>query len=257
LDFLDINILDFLDVLLVTILLFQLYHLVKGTVAIKICIGLAATYLFWKLVGALQMDLLSEILGQFIGVGVIAILIVFQQEIRKFLLMIGSTSFQNQQNYVKSMFYPQIHSTYNLKSLLTGCASMSSIRTGALLIISRNTKLGSYENTGELMNAKLTSSLLESIFFKNSPLHDGAVIINQNKIAAARCILPVSESVSLPMHMGLRHRAAATLTEMTDAIAIVVSEETGKITYFKQGRLTELDKIEALESLLIRDLKKH
>lgn len=256
-DFLDLNILDFLDVLLVSVLLFQLYQLVRSTVAIKICIGLATTYLFWKLVGALQMDLLSEILGQFIGVGVIAILIVFQQEIRKFLLVIGSTSFQNQQNYVKSMFYPHKKMPLNLNPLLSACASMSLSKTGALLIISRNTKLGSYESTGELMNARLSSSLIESVFFKNNPLHDGAVILNRNRIAAARCILPVSETVGLPLHMGLRHRSAATLTEMTDALAIVVSEETGNIAYLKQGRLSELKNIEELEGLLIRDLNKH
>ena len=256
-DFLDIDILDLLDILLVTALLFNLYQLVRGTVAIKICIGLAVTYLFWKLVGALQMELLSEILGQFIGVGVIAILIVFQQEIRKFLLMIGSTSFQNQQNYLKSFLHAENEIPLDFIHLLSSCASMSSTKTGALLIISRNIKLGSYESTGELINAKLSQGLIESIFFKNSPLHDGAVIINQNKIVAARCILPVSEAVILPLHLGLRHRAAATLTEMTDAVAIVVSEETGNISYIKQGRLTELFEIKDLENLLIRDLKNH
>jgi DNA integrity scanning protein DisA with diadenylate cyclase activity len=145
----------------------------------------------------------------------------------------------------------------NLKPLLSACASMSLSKTGALLIISRNTKLGSYESTGELMNARLSSSLIESVFFKNNPLHDGAVILNRNRIAAARCILPVSETVGLPLHMGLRHRSAATLTEMTDALAIVVSEETGNIAYLKQGRLSELKNVEELEDLLIRDLNKH
>ena len=256
-DFLDIDILDLLDILLVTALLFQLYQLVRGTVAIKICIGLAVTYLFWKIVGALQMELLSEILGQFIGVGVIAILIVFQQEIRKFLLMIGSTSFQNQQNYLKSFLYSEKEIPLDYKHLLNSCASMSSTKTGALIIVSRNIKLGSYESTGELMNAKLSQSLIESIFFKNSPLHDGAIILNQNQITAARCILPVSEAVILPLHLGLRHRAAATMTEMTDAIAIVVSEETGNISYLKQGRLTELLEIKDLEKLLIRDMRNH
>jgi uncharacterized protein (TIGR00159 family) len=253
--FLDLDIFDFLDILLVTALLFQLYKLVKGTVAIKIFLGLAFTYLFWKLVGALQMDLLSEILGQFIGVGVLAIIIVFQQEVRKFLLMIGTTSFQNRKNFLKHLLKPENKLSLNIKDLILACLSMSDTKTGALIIITRNTELGSYERTGETMNAQLSKSLLESIFFKNSPLHDGAVILSKNSITAARCVLPVSDLVSLPVHMGLRHRAAASLTEMTDALAITVSEETGKISYLKQGRLSENVNSEDLEKFLKRDLK--
>jgi diadenylate cyclase len=132
---------------------------------------------------------------------------------------------------------------------------MASTKTGALIIITRNTELGTYERTGEQMNAQLSRSLLESIFFKNSPLHDGAVILSKNTITAARCVLPVSELVSLPTHMGLRHRAAASLTEMTDALAITVSEETGRISYLKQGRLSENIDDEKLGKFLSRDLK--
>lgn len=254
--FLDIDIFDFLDILLVTALLYQLYKLVKGTVAIKIFIGLTATYLFWKLVGAFQMELLSEILGQFIGVGVLAVIIVFQQEIRKFLLLIGNTSFSNRQDYFKGILGSRSKIQLDIETLKLACENMSKTRTGALIIITRNTALGSIEATGELINAKVSSSLLESIFFKNSPLHDGGLIISQNKVVAARCVLPVSDSVSLPIHMGLRHRAAASLTEMTDALAITVSEETGKISYFKQGRLNEYISLNDLEVFLKRDLSK-
>jgi len=255
LGFLDLDIFDFIDILLVTALLYQLYKLVKGTVAIKIFIGLALTYLFWKLVGALQMDLLSEILGQFIGVGVLAIIIVFQQEVRKFLLMIGTTSFQNRKNFFRHLLKPDVRLGLNINELIKACRSMASTKTGALIIITRSTELGTYERTGEQMNAQLSRSLLESIFFKNSPLHDGAVILSKNTITAARCVLPVSELVSLPTHMGLRHRAAASLTEMTDALAITVSEETGRISYLKQGRLSENIDDEKLEKFLSRDLK--
>lgn len=253
--FLDLDIFDIIDIFLVTALLFQLYKLVRGTVAIKIFIGLALTYLFWKLVGALQMDLLSEILGQFIGVGVLAIIIVFQQEVRKFLLMIGTTSFQNRKNFLKHLIKPEVKLPLNVKDLIKACRSMSGTKTGALIIITRNTELGSYERTGEQINAQLSKTLLESIFFKNSPLHDGAVILSKNKITAARCVLPVSDLVSLPIHMGLRHRAAASLTEMTDALAITVSEETGRISYLKQGRLSENVDDKKLEKFLKRDLK--
>ncbi len=253
--FLDLDIFDFLDILLVTALLYQLYKLVKGTVAIKIFIGLASTYLFWKLVGALQMELLSEILGQFIGVGVLAIIIVFQQEIRKFLLMIGTTSFQNQQHFFKNILKPKKVIALNINDLLLACNSMAQSQTGALIIITRNTELGTFERTGEKINARVSKGLIESIFFKNSPLHDGAVIISKNMIVAARCVLPISDQVNLPIHMGLRHRAAASLTEMTDALAITVSEETGKISYLKQGRLKENINAEHLEKFLKRDLK--
>lgn len=253
--FLDLDILDLFDILLVTALLYNLYKLVKGTVAIKIFIGLAATYLFWKLVGALRMELLSEILGQFIGVGVLAVIIVFQQEIRKFLLMIGNTSFSNKQDFFKGIVSTQKTIDLNINEMLLACKSMSDVKTGALIIITRNTELGSFEQTGESINAPVSQGLIESIFFKNSPLHDGAVIISKNKIVAARCVLPVSESVNLPVHMGLRHRAAASLTEMTDALAIIVSEETGRIAYLKQGRLKEKVNIEELEKFLKRDLK--
>ena len=253
--FLDLDIFDFLDILLVTALLYQLYKLVKGTVAIKIFIGLASTYLFWKLVGALQMELLSEILGQFIGVGVLAIIIVFQQEIRKFLLMIGTTSFQNQQNFFKNILKPQKAISLNINDLLIACNNMAQTKTGALIIITRNTELGTFERTGEKIGAHVSKGLIESIFFKNSPLHDGAAIISKNMIVAARCVLPVSDQVNLPIHMGLRPRAAASLTEMTDALAITVSEETGKISYLKQGRLNENINSDDLKKFLKRDLK--
>ena len=202
------------------------------------------------------MELLSEILGQFIGVGVLAIIIVFQQEIRKFLLMIGTTSFQNQQNFLKSLIKSKKEISLNIKEISNACISMSKSKTGALIIITRNTELGSFEQTGEKINAPVNKGLLESIFFKNSPLHDGALIISKNKIVAARCILPISDQVKLPVYMGLRHRAAASLTEMTDALAIIVSEETGKISYLKQGRLKENIDNQAIEDFLKRDLKK-
>lgn len=253
--FLDFNLLDLLDIFLVSTLLYQLFKLVRGTVAIKIFIGLALTYLFWKLVGALQMEVLSEILGQFIGVGVLAVIIVFQQEIRKFLLLIGTSSFTNKSEIFNFLPKPKSTTALDTKAIKKAFESMSDTKTGALLVITRNTELGSYEETGKLIDAKVSAAVLESIFYKNSPLHDGAVIITRNKIIAASCVLPVSEIIKLPAHMGLRHRAAASISEMTDALAIIVSEETGKITYFKQGRLKENISLEKLEEFLIRDLK--
>jgi DNA integrity scanning protein DisA with diadenylate cyclase activity len=132
---------------------------------------------------------------------------------------------------------------------------MAQTKTGALIIITRNTELGTFERTGESINAQVSKGLVESIFYKNSPLHDGAVIISRNMIVAARCVLPVSDSINLPVYMGLRHRAAASLTEMTDALALTVSEETGRIAYLKQGRLKENVNLDDLEKFLKRDLK--
>jgi len=255
LGFLDLNILDLVDILLVTALLHQVYKLVKGTVAIKIFIGIAAIYLIWKLVEALQMDLLSEILGQFIGVGVLAVIIVFQQEIRKFLLMIGTTSFGNQQVLFKGLVGSQKKIQLNIDALIEACVNMAAVKTGAIIVITRNTELASYARTGEAINAKVSTILLESIFYKNSPLHDGAVIINRDVITAARCVLQITDTINVPIHMGLRHRAAASITEMTDALTIVVSEQTGRISYFKQGRLSENISAQKLSDFLIRDLK--
>jgi DNA integrity scanning protein DisA with diadenylate cyclase activity len=132
---------------------------------------------------------------------------------------------------------------------------MAAVKTGAIIVITRNTELASYARTGEAINAKVSTILLESIFYKNSPLHDGAVIINRDVITAARCVLQITDTINVPIHMGLRHRAAASITEMTDALTIVVSEQTGRISYFKQGRLSENISAQKLSDFLIRDLK--
>ena len=240
-NFLEFSILDIVDILLVAFLLFQLYKLVRGTVAIKIFVGISAIYLLWKLVEALQMDLLSEILGQFIGVGVLAVIIVFQQELRKFLLMIGNTKFFSKEGIMKFKWVNEENTVeVNINAVVDACKQMASNMTGAIIIITKENSLSSYIETGELIQAKNSSSLLQNIFFKNSPMHDGAVIITGNKLMAARCILPVIENDTFPSHLGMRHRAAAGITENTDCIAIIVSEERGKISIAKNGKL-EID----------------
>jgi len=239
--FLSIRWLDVIDILLVALLLFQLYKLVKGTVAIRIFLGILAIYLVWKLVSAMQMELLSEILGQFIGVGVLALIIVFQQEIRRFLLLVGSQSPIAGKGFVKKImkWTKQEGEATNINSsaIVRACISMSKSKTGALIIVATDTELKYHSSTGDYIDAKLTSTLLESIFFKNSPLHDGAVIIFENRIKAARCILPVSDSPNIPAHFGLRHRAAVGLTENSPALAIIVSEENGSVAIAKKGKL--------------------
>ncbi len=235
--FISIRFLDVLDIFLVAFLLYHFYNLIKGTVAINIFIGIFSLYLLWLIVRALDMELLGTILGQVIGVGVIAIIIVFQQEIRRFLLVIGSRYITNYQFSFAHLFSlktrqkPRIRTTEIVKA----CTDMSAFKTGALIVIARRDSLVNYEKTGVTINADTSNRLLQSIFFKNNPLHDGAVIIKKDKIVAASCALPTSERVDIPPLYGMRHRAAIGLTERTDAVVIAVSEETGAISFAKHG----------------------
>lgn len=236
-DFLEIGIIEIIDISLVAILIYQLYKLTKGTVAINIFIGLAAIYLLWKLVSALNFQLLSEILGQFIGVGVIILAIVFQQELRKFLMMIGKSKLVKNKGLFKFNFYSKNDNYLNINSIAKSCDKMSRAKTGAIMIITQIDNLAVFCESGVEMNAIISEPIIESIFYKNSPLHDGAVIIRNNKIISARSVLPVSNSEKIPVHFGMRHRAAVGITEESDSVAIIVSEETGKISYVKDGEI--------------------
>lgn len=249
--------LDALDIILVAVLMYQLYSLVKGTVAIRIFLGILSIYLVWKVVEALQMELLSEILGQFIGVGMLALIIVFQQEIRRFLLLVGSRSIFAKAGFSKKLFNwknaTDDENRLNVKAIAKAAYNMSKKKTGALIVISDDSELRYHASTGDAIGAKVSSTLLESIFFKNSPLHDGAVLIYQNTITSARCILPVSDNPEISPALGLRHRAAVGVTENTPSVAVIVSEETGKISISKDGRLVEDVSIEDLKNRLIQE----
>jgi uncharacterized protein (TIGR00159 family) len=228
---LDFSFLDFLDILLVAFLLYQLYRLIKDTVAINVLMGVAAIYVVWKIVQALNMELLGEILGQFIGVGVIAVVIVFQQEIRKFLLVLGSTNFTNRRKFLKQLkWLRDEESKLEVGEVLKAVKNMSAQNTGALIVFERESKLGLQRDTGTELNAEVSENLLASIFNKYSPLHDGAVIISANKVVAAGCILPISDKSGIPSRFGMRHRAAIGIAEKTNAFALIVSEETGNIS---------------------------
>ena len=237
--FITIRILDIIDILLVAVLLYQVYRLIKGTVAINIFAGIFAVYLFWLVVKALNMELLSSILGQVIGVGVIALIIVFQQEIRRFLLIIGTRYLSRSSFTLENLFSLNIKASTSVKvdDIVRACEKMAGSKTGALIVIARKSELSTIAEGGDILNAETTSRLLESIFFKNSPLHDGAVIIIGDRIHAARCVLPTSENIYLPAKFGTRHRAALGVTEKTDALVIVVSEESGAISVAKSGEI--------------------
>jgi diadenylate cyclase len=258
--FISFGITDAIDILLVAIMLYQLYKMVKGTVAVNVFIGLALIYIIWIIVRAFELKLLGSILGKFINVGVIAVMVVFQQEIRKFLLFIGSNEFLKNRS-LKSLFIfsnqPQTNSKFylNVDSVIDACFNMSASKTGALIIISRKSDLKFYVNTGEIVDSALTDKMLENIFYKNSPMHDGAVIIKDNRIIAARCVLPVTEKENFPSHFGMRHRAAVGLTETTDALAISVSEQTGHVSLTINGEINENLTRDKLRYLIEKNLK--
>ena len=237
--FIAIRFLDILDILLVAFLLYQIYNLIRGTTAINIFIGIFTLYLLWLLVKALNMNLLSSILGQVIGVGVIALIIVFQQEVRRFLLIISTRYITNRKFSLEKLFSFGDKELVEVKidSIVSACSNMSAFKTGALIAISKRSDLMNFIRTGDVINADTSSRLLESIFFKNSPLHDGAVIIKKDKIAAARCVLPATERIDLPPQFGMRHRAALGIVEKTDAVVILVSEETGAISFAKEDNI--------------------
>jgi diadenylate cyclase len=237
----SLRIVDVIDIILFAVLLYEIYNLVKGTAAIRIFIGIIAVYLIWKIVRALQMQLLTEILGQFISVGVIALIVVFQPEIRQFLLLVGNTKIIKNQRKRFLFWRFKINNPVNLNidKIVKACQKMAETSTGALIIITQQNELAQYIATGQAVDAKISEVILETIFFKNSPLHDGAVILTGENIKAARCILPVSNKLTIPQFYGLRHRAAVGITEKSDAIAIIVSEERGEIAFAYDGNLHE------------------
>ncbi|MDV7185844.1 diadenylate cyclase CdaA [Lutibacter sp. TH_r2] len=255
LDFLNFTFLDVLDILLVATLLYYIYKLLKGTVAINIFIGIALIVLIWKITQALQMEMLSGLLGTLISLGAIAILIVFQPEVRKFLLMLGSTNFTNRRNFLKQLKFlkTEIHTTMDVETIVNTCEALSKTKTGALIVLERTHNLDFVKSTGDKMYAEVNQPILESIFYKNSPLHDGAVIIKENFIIATRVVLPLSNK-NLPSRFGLRHRAAIGVTEKTDTLCLIVSEETGEISYIKDGEFVLYKSTNELIELIRYDL---
>ncbi len=255
-DFLDIRIIDIVDIVLVALLLYYLYNLVKGTVAINILVGIIIVYAIFVVTQLLGMELLSKILGGFLGVGMFALVVVFQPEIRKFLLMLGSTNFNARRRFFKQfkMLGRDPGPNTNLEGIIAACKKMSASNTGALIVLQRNNSLDFVKNTGDEMNLEVNQPIIESVFFKNSPLHDGAMIIEENRITATRVILPVSNDKKIPLRFGLRHRAAVGITEKSDALCLVVSEENGQISYLKDGDFVLFENTDELLKILKKDL---
>jgi diadenylate cyclase len=255
--FISVRIIDIIDILLVAFLMYQIYNLIKGTIATYIFITILIFYILWLLVKD-NMLLLGSILGQIIGVGAIAIIVVFQQELRRFLILFSTRYLNKAGTSFDNWFtgFSPGKPVVNLNAIIQSVINLSKNKTGALIALKRKSLLDIYIDTGETLNSSTSSRLLESIFNKNSPLHDGGVIIIDDKIKAASCIFPISENYSLPQDYGLRHRAAIGLSEQTDALVVIVSEETGDISLAEGGEIKTLDTkalLKILEEKLLRE----
>ena len=260
-DFVNIKIIDIIDILLVGLLIYQVFKLIRGTAAIGIFSGILLLYVTWFVTKALEMTLFSAILGQVLGVGVIALIILFQQEIRRFLMMIGNRYLNQSRGWkwLNKLFWRKDFSieTKSIDELVQACKHMAETKTGALIVLTHGSLFEFVVESGDAIDAIISRRLIENIFFKNSPLHDGAMIIGNNRITAARCTLPISENPNIPARYGMRHRAALGASEKSDADIIVVSEETGNISFVSNGVISTLKDIEELYIAINNSYKKN
>lgn len=258
LAFVNFRVIDFIDIVLVAFLMYHLYYLIKGTVAFNIFLGISLVLLLYLFVNMLKMKLLSSILGALIGGGAIALIILFQQEIRNFLVFLGTRYFPNKslsfENLLKK--HSSVAQKLNITSIHKACENMAKTKTGALIVISRSSSLNLYIETGDVLDSRISSRMIESIFFKNGPLHDGGVIIESNRIVAARCVLPFTKSTEQPAYYGMRHRAGLGISENTDAFVIIISEERGEISIADRGTIQADVSSEELWEILEKEFDK-
>lgn len=238
-SFLEIKWTDVLDVVLVTFLLYYIYKLVRGSVASRVFLGYLLIYLFYLIVKAIGLELLTRILEYFMGVGAIALIVLFQQEIRRFLLIVGKSTSLTNNKFFARLFGNELEkeSTTPLKMVSDASRTMSSEFTGGIIVLQKDDDLNKFVESGDIIDAVLSKKLLVSIFSQYSLLNDGAVIINKGRIIAAHCILPIASGEDLPSNYGFRHRAALGISEATDAAAICISEENGKISLAIDGNI--------------------
>jgi uncharacterized protein (TIGR00159 family) len=245
---------DLIDVLLVALLMYYAYRLVKISGTKPLFIGIASFLTLWILVTQVfKMSLLGAILDKFVSVGFIVLIILFQDEIRRFLMSLGP---RKGWKFITKIVFPQNNNEKDISHItpiVFACMNMAKEKVGALIVIQEDIQLGLYEQTGEIINADISTRLIENIFFTNSPLHDGAMIIVGKQIRAAGCILPVSQNPNIPKHLGLRHRAGLGISQETDAKVIIVSEERGRIAFAHQGKLNMNITPDELQELLIAD----
>ena len=258
-EFIDFGIKDIIDIVLVSLLLYYAYRLMKESRSLNVFIGIIMFVIMWLIVSQiLEMKLLGSIMDKLVSVGVIGLMIIFQEDIRKFLFNVGSHRRMRALRRILTLGRGDDagHDAdkKTLMPVVMACMNMSRRREGALVVIERSVPLDDVVQTGDLIDAKVNQRLIENIFFKNSPLHDGAMIISHQRVKAAGCILPVSHSLDIPKELGLRHRAAMGISQESDALAIVVSEETGGISVAVKGQFRLRLTAEALESILTQEL---
>lgn len=255
LGFLEMSFTDILDILLLAILIFILFKWIRGSSAMSIFVAIVSLYFVRILVSAFGMKFMTTLLDTVLDVGVVAIIVIFQPEIRKFLIQLGNKYMANAKgnSLLKKIFSRDPQSadfSEAVNEIADACNRMSESKTGALIVIQHKTPLEDIISTGDKIDAAIHRRLIMNLFFKNSPLHDGALVISGDRIAAARCTLPITQRKNIPASYGMRHKAAIGITEETDADVIVVSEETGKIAYIKAGKVTKINNINELKLLL-------
>jgi len=252
--FLNMTFVDVLDILLVAIIIYLIFRWIKGSSAMSIFIAILTLYIIRVIVSAMNMKMMNALMQTVTDVGVLALIVIFQPEIRRFLISLGNRyRLASSENSFMSRVFNARRSdlgTGAVQEITEACRSMSETRTGALIVLPNVNSLDDIIETGDKIDGAVSRRLIMNLFFKNSPLHDGAVIIDGNRIVAARCTLPITEKTNIPASYGMRHKAAIGMTEQSDAGVIVVSEETGHITWFKDGAATAINNINELKLIL-------
>ncbi len=253
-DILNVSLADILDILLVALIIFIAFRWIRNSSALNIFVAVIAIYILMVIVDALDMKLMSSLLGTFIDVGVLALIIIFQPEIRHFLYRIGSETKLSAKSRViiEKLFGKKVQNleTADLNEVAEACRTMSDSKTGALIVFPHTDDLGYIAETGDKIDATISRRLILNLFFKNSPLHDGAMIIKGSRIVAARCTLPITDRQDIPASFGMRHKAAIGISEVSDADVIVVSEETGNVSFIHRGAVTHIENMNELKLLL-------
>lgn len=254
--FLQLSIADILDILLLGLIIFFLFRWIRGSSAMSIFVAIVSLYMIRVLVSAFNMRLMTAIMDMVLDVGMLALIVIFQPEIRKFLIRLGNRYMNNTQGralvnrILGKASQGVLKNTEVVNDLAEACRRMSEDKTGALIVIAHKNPLDEIISTGDRIDAAIHRRLIMNLFFKNSPLHDGALIIAGNRIVAVRCTLPITENKNLPANYGMRHKAAIGITEESDADVVVVSEETGRISFVKGGIVTPIQNINELKLLL-------
>ena len=258
--FFEFSIKDVIDIILVALMLYYIYRLMRESRSLNVFIGIMVFVVIWLFVSQiLEMRLLGSILDKLVSVGVLAMIVIFQEDIRRFLYNLGA---HQRMRALKKFFSSRgknsreatMEKMVQIIPVVMASLNMSRGKVGALIVYERNVPLNDIISTGDLIDSNINQQLIENIFFKNAPLHDGAMIISNRRIKAAGCILPVSHDLDIPKELGLRHRAALGITQESDALAIVVSEETGSISVATKGEFRLRLSAEELESILTKEL---